>query len=325
MRTSINFPGDLRGVFAVPPLCRTDCASRSIDFEQNKRVVAHIRAAGITRLIYGGNAFLYHITLDEYALLLDWLARLPRDLWVIPSLGPSFGRAYEQARLIRAFHFPCAMVLPCNDPSDAVGLEEGYREIANAAATKLLLYIKDEKSFGADKQQGLDAVGRLVADGVCIGIKYAIVRENPAADDYLAGLLQRVDRSFVISGIGERPAVSHLRDWKLSGFTTGSGCVAPHLSQALFASCERGDFDHADELRSQFIALEDLRDDWGPARVLHAAVGEAQIAQTGRIPPFVSGVSDAQLQTLSGPVRELLAADVSAAEQAASLIVPRRR
>jgi len=322
VKTSINFPDELRGVFAVPPLCRANCASRALDFRQNGLVVKHIRAGGITRLIYGGNAFLYHVTLDEYALLLDWLVRLPGDLWVIPSIGPGFGRACEQARLIHAFHFPCVMVLPCNDPRDAVGLEAGYREIADAAAAKLLLYIKDENSFGADKPRGLDAVGRLVADGVCIGIKYAVVRANPAEDDYLDGLLQRVDRAFVISGIGERPAVTHLRDWKLSGFTTGSGCVAPYLSQALFVACERGDFDHAEELRSQFMALEDLRDAWGPARVLHAAVAEAQIAQTGRIPPFVSGLDDEQLQTLSPVARELLVADVSAAERAASLFVP---
>lgn len=323
MKTSINFPDELRGVFAVPPLCRANNGSRAIDFDQNRLLVEHITSGGITRLIYGGNAFLYHITLDEYALLLDWLGRLPHDLWIIPSMGPSFGRAFEQARLIRAFRFPCAMVLPCNDPRDAAGLEEGYREIAEAAATKLLLYIKDENSFGADKQAGLHAIGRLVEDGLCAGIKYAIVRENPARDDYLDSLLKCVDRALVISGIGERPAVTHLRDWKLPGFTTGSGCVAPHLSQELFASCARGDFDHAEELRSEFMALEDLRDAWGPARVLHTAVAEAQIAQTGRIPPFVSGLNYEQLQAISPVARELLAANrLSADERAASLTVP---
>ncbi len=323
MKTSINFPDDLGGVFAVPPLCRADDSSRAIDFEQNRLLVEHIRSGGVTRLIYGGNAFLYHITLDEYALLLDWLERLPHDLWIIPSMGPSFGRAFEQARLIRAFRFPCAMLLPCNDPRDAAGLEEGYREIAEAAAKKLLLYIKDENSFGADKEAGLDAIGRLVEDGVCIGIKYAVVRENPAVDDYLESLLKRVDRAFVISGIGERPAVTHLRDWKLPGFTTGSGCVAPYLSQELFASCARRDFDLAEELRSEFMALEDLRDVWGPARVLHAAVAAAEIAQTGRIPPFVSGLNQEQVQTLSPVARELLAASrISADERAASLMVP---
>jgi len=288
MRTTAVTPDDLRGVFAVPPLCRERNSTRAVDFIQNERLVNHIRKGGVTRLIYGGNAFLYHLTLDEYAFLLDWLNELDKDLWVIPSLGPSFGRALDHASLINAFEFPCAMALPCNDPRDAEGLEKGYREIAEAAGTRLLLYLKDETSFGMDREKGLDAVGRLVDDGVCIGIKYAVVRQDPVRDAYLESLLRRVDRKFIISGIGERPAVVHLRDWKLPGFTTGSGCIAPRLSRQLFEACGREDFVAADNLRNEFIPLEDLRDAWGPARVLHSAVQLAGIAQTGDVPPFVS-------------------------------------
>ena len=36
------------------------------------------------------------------------------------------------------------------------------------------------------------------------------------------------------------------------------------------------------------MPLEDLRDAWGPARVLHHATELAGIAPTGPIPPFVS-------------------------------------
>ena len=135
---------------------------------------------------------------------------------------------------MRKYRFPAAMLLPCGDPRDADGLERGYREIAEAADTKLIVYLKDEINFGADKNAGLDSIARLVDDGICIGIKYAVVREDPSKDSYLESLLARIDRKFVISGIGERPAVVHLRDWGLSGFTTGSGCVAPRLSQTLF-------------------------------------------------------------------------------------------
>ena len=195
MNTSINFPDDFRGVFAVPPLCRDDNPSRTINFAQNALVVEHIRNGGITRLIYGGNAFLYHTTLDEYAWLVDWAAGLEDDVWVIPSLGPSFGRAIDQAPLIRAFDFPCAMVLPCNDPRDAKGLAEGYRQIAEAAETKLLLYLKDETSFGSDLEEGLDAVGRLFDDGVCIGIKYAASRISNRGSTPLASRLGAVDGS----------------------------------------------------------------------------------------------------------------------------------
>ena len=294
----------LSGVFAVPPLARTP--SGSIDFPQNEAIVRHIKHGGVRRLIYGGNAFLYHIRMLEFEELLEWLVGIDDDLWTIPSLGPSYGRAMDQAVVLKRYSVPCAMVLPCADPRDACGLEQGYREISSTAETKLLLYIKDETNFGADKQRGLDTIARLVDDKVCIGIKYAVVRADPTQDPYLESLLTRVDRKFVISGIGERPAVAHLRDWKLPGFTTGSGCIAPDLSQTLFESCVSGDFESAESLRETFLPLEDLRDAWGPARVLHHATELADIARTGPIPPYVSTLSDDQLAELAPVVKALV-------------------
>jgi len=314
MRTRAISPEGLRGVFAVPPLARRSDSTRALDLKQNDLIVRHIMSGGVTRLIYGGNAFIYHVTQAEYEQLIEWLAGLPESLWVIPSLGPSYGRAMDQARVLRRSNFPCAMVLPVGDPRDASGLEKGYREIAEAAATKLLLYLKDENGLGSDKEAGLDAVARLVDDGVCVGIKYAVVRDDPAQDEYLDGLLRRVDRKLVISGIGERPAVIHLRDWRLPGFTTGSGCLAPHLSQAIFEACARGNFAQAEELRAEFLPLEDLRDAWGPARVLHAAVGQVGIGHTGAIPPFASELSEDQRNELDACAQRLLAADATFSE-----------
>ena len=307
MRTSAIQVEDFRGVFAVPPLARTADATRALDFDRNDVIVRHVISGGIARLIYGGNAFLYHLTLAEYEQLLNWLVGL--DAWVIPSVGPDYGRAMDQSALLRQHRFPCAMVLPCSDPRDASGLERGYREIAAAADTKLILYLKDEDNFGSDKEAGLDTVARLVDDGICIGIKYAVVRTDPARDGYLESLLRRVDRQLVISGIGERPAIVHLRDWRLPGFTTGSGCIAPHLSQMLFAACAGGDFEQAERLRSEFIQLEDLRDRFGPAKVLHSAVELAGIAQTGDVPPYLSSLSSEQLQKISPVARKLFERD----------------
>ena len=298
----------LGGVFAVPPLARHNDTTRSLDFVQNDLVVEHIVEGGITRLIYGGNAFLYHIKLSEYEALLDWLRGLAGELWVIPSVGPSFGRAMDQADLIRKYQFSVVMLLPCSDPRDPVGLGQGYREISDACESKLILYLKEENVFGADKEAGLDVVARLVDDGVCVGIKYAVVRADPKQDPYLEALLARVDRKYVISGIGERPAVVHMRDWKLSGFTTGSGCIAPQLSQQIFEACVRGDYERASAVRERFIAMEDLRDEWGPARVLHHGVELAGIASTGPIPPYVSMLSTDQIEALA-PVAKSLMSD----------------
>jgi dihydrodipicolinate synthase/N-acetylneuraminate lyase len=296
---------DLGGVFAVPPLPRKSDSRRSLDLDAAEAIARHIEAGGITRLLYGGNAFLHHVTADEFAVLAGWLSAFPSSRWAIPSIGPAFGRAMDQARVLRRHPFRCAMILPSGDPRDARGLEAGLREIADAAGLPLILYIKSEDGFGADRERGLDAIGRLMADGVGTAIKYAVVREDPGNDAYLEGLLQRVDRTRVISGMGERPAIVHFRDFRLNGMTTGSGCIAPASCQAMFEACGAGKWSAAEELREMFMPLEDLRDAWGPSRVLHHATELAGVAPTGPIAPFVSALEPGQIDTLAPVARAL--------------------
>ena len=119
MRTEPIHPRDLQGVFPVPPLARKNDGTRAIDFAENDRILSHMVDGGITRFLYGGNAFLYHISLSEYEQLLDWLSGASDDLWMIPSAGPSFGRLIDQAAILRRYKFPCVMALPCGDPRDA--------------------------------------------------------------------------------------------------------------------------------------------------------------------------------------------------------------
>jgi len=293
------------GVFAVPPLPRRRDARRTIDLDAAEAVARHIESGGITRFLYGGNAFLYHATLGEFEMLAGWLASFEAPRWPIPSLGPSFGRALDQARVVARHRFPAVMMLPCGDPRDAKGLEAGYRDVADAAGTPLILYLKSEDAFGADTEAGLDAVGRLIADGVAVAIKYAVVLDDPATDPYLEGLLRRVDRSRVVTGMGERPAIVHLRDFGLTGMTTGSGCIAPRHCQDFFDAANAGEWHSAETLRSIFMPLEDLRDAWGPARVLHAATELAGIAPTGPIPPYVAELEPGQIERLAPVARAL--------------------
>jgi len=306
MRTSPIQASDWCGVFPVPPLARRGDPKRTIDWAENDRLIAHMAAGGMSRFLYGGNAFLYHITLAEYEELLGWLNGLDNAYWAIPSAGPSYGRLIDQAPILRRYNFPAVMHLPCADPRDAAGLESGLRDFAAACGTPLIIYLKEEHNFGANLEAGLDAVARLVKDGICIGIKYAVVRKDPSQDAYLASLLRRVDRSIVLSGIGERPAIIHMRDFGVPGFTTGSGCLAPTLSNRIHKACEEQRYDAAAQSRELFIPHEDLRDAWGPARVLHAATALAGLSATGPIPPFISALTPEQLAQLA-PVAQLLA------------------
>src|SRR3954468_22686669 len=309
MSTTTVSPSDLAGVFAVPPLPRRGDAKRRIDFDAAEAVARHIQDGAITRYLSGGNAVRCRITLDEYETLLGWLDTFEERRWPIPSVGPSFDRAIDQAKLLRRYTFRTVMVLPCNDPRDARGMEAGLRDIADACGVPLILYLKSEDGFGADKEAGLDAVGRLVNDGVAVAIKYAVVLDDPRRDSYLDGLLRRVDRQRVISGMGERPAIVHMREFSLQGFTTGSGCIASRSCTRLFEACGAKDWARAEELRSQFMPLEDLRDAWGPARVLHHATELAGITTTGPIPPYISPLDPDQLEQLGPVARALKNAD----------------
>lgn len=311
MRTRAIERSDWRGVFPVPPLARNNDSKRSLNWAENDRLVKHMSAGGMSRFLYGGNAFLYHITLAEYEDLLAWLNGLDQSFWCIPSAGPSYGRLMDQAPILRKYSFPAVMHLPCADPRDAAGLESGLRDFADACGTPLILYLKEEHNFGANLEAGLDAVARLVNDGLCIGIKYAVVRQDPSTDAYLTSLLKRVDASMVLSGIGERPAIVHLRDFGLPGFTTGSGCLAPSMSNRILEACHAKDYRAAEDLRQQFIAHEDLRDGWGPARVLHAASQLAEVCATGPIPPFISALSEEQLSKLGPVARTLVEQDAA--------------
>ena len=171
MKTTAVVPEDLQGVVAVPPLARKQAPQRPLDFEENDRLLRHMVAGGLARFLYGGNAFLHHLSLAEYEELLDWLAGFPGACWAIPSLGPSYGRARDQAGLLRSHRFPCALALPCGDPRDAAGLEVGLREVAEAAGLGLILYLKEEGNFGSDIEAGLDAMARLVEAKICVAIE----------------------------------------------------------------------------------------------------------------------------------------------------------
>ncbi len=307
MKTSSVTLEDLQGVFPVPPLARKNNSKRELDLDQNENVVRHLANGGMTRFLYGGNAFLYHITLVEYEQMLEWLTGFADNLWAIPSFGPSYGRSMDQALLLKKYKFPAAMHLPCGDPRDSAGLEQGLREIHDAAQTPLILYLKEENNFGADKEKGLDVVAKLVEEKICVAIKYAVVRDNPQEDLYLASLLKRVDKNRVVSGIGERPAIIHMHDWELPGFTTGSGCIAPRQTNKLFEACANKQFEIAEEIRAKFIPLEDLRDAWSPAKVLHHATSLCGISNVGTLPPFLSALSDEQLLQIEPVAKTLLA------------------
>jgi dihydrodipicolinate synthase/N-acetylneuraminate lyase len=136
-----------------------------------------------------------------------------------------------------------------------------------------------------------------------------VVRKDTSDDPYLRTLTSLVDPRKVISGIGEQPAIVHVRDFGLGGFTSGCVCVAPTLSQAMLAAVTRQDWVEAERIRAIFRPLEDLRNAINPIRVLHQAVESAGIAETGPLLPLLTTVGAEHVPAIAAAAQALLAAD----------------
>lgn len=286
-------------VIAVPPVARDQDLRWNVT--ENAKLIRHLEAGGITTLLYGGNAALAHVSLSEYPALLKFLSDSVSDRTVVvPSVGPHFGMAMDQAEILRDYAFPTVMLLPSKDAMTPTGLATGIRRFVDRLGKPIVLYIKQ------DGMIDVETVKRLMNDGLLSWIKYAIVRKAPSQDPYLASMIDAIGPSLIVSGMGEQPAIVHMRDFKLAGFTAGCVCVAPALSTSLLQAILRKDFAAAECIRQQFAPLESLRDQINPVRVLHAAVKLAGIADTGPITPFWSPVSATEEQAIEAAAKELL-------------------
>ena len=291
-----------RSVMAVPPLART--VAGGIDPAANERIIRHLERGGVSLLLYGGNANIYHLPLGEYEPLLAMLAQTASpDTLVVPAAGPTFGLLLEHAQVIRRHRFQTVMVLPQQGITTSAGVATGVRRFVEAAGVPALLYIKHDGFI-----EPADAA-RLCRDGLISAIKYATVRPDPAHDPYLRELVGLVDPEIIISGIGEQPAIVHMRDFGLGGFTTGCGCVAPKLSQAMLAAIRAKQWAEAERIRRVFEPLENLRNAINPIRVLHEAVTAAGIAATGPLQPLLDNVEERHRPAIAAAARALVAAD----------------
>lgn len=275
-----------RSVIAVPPLARD--ANLEIVESENATLIRHIEAGGVSNLLYGGNANLFHCRVSEYQGLLEILERSSgKDTWVIPSVGPAWGMAMDQASLIAETDFPSAMLLPMQGAVTSDGVIEGAKRLAGALGKPAILYIRQENYVYPD------ALGRLVDEGTVACVKYAVARGDPSQDEYLSRLVGAIDPKLVVSGIGEQPAIAHMREFGLAGFTAGLVCLTPERTQRMLRRIQDGDFESAEAIRSSYEELEGLRNAINPIRALHEMVTLSGIADMGPQLPLLSGLSEA--------------------------------
>jgi 4-hydroxy-tetrahydrodipicolinate synthase len=311
MKTSTVHSSDLlRCPLALPPMARTK--GGEIAKVEQAKILTWLRSGGITTFLYGGCANFFNQGVRHYADTLDVIEELAQsDDWVIPTIGPDFGKAMDQAEILKSRHFPSAMLLPLT-PVTAAGVSTGLRRLSDTIGKPLMVFFKSPDYVTAAD------LASMIKDGVLCCVEYGIGGSKEKAEPFLAELLDRAGNAdAIIDGAGERTITTHAR-FGLKGYTSGSGVVAPHLTMALLAAVKRGDLDEADRLRAYFLELEGLRQANAPIPVLHDAVRLAGIADTGPIGPFFSNVSDEHvLKAIIAAVTKLRSASLAQAKLAA--------
>lgn len=300
MKTTPVTTADLqRSVIAVPPLARH--ADLSLNEAANRALLRHLEDGGVRNVMYGGNANFYNVGVSEYARIVDFLAEAAGpDTWVLPSAGPDYGKLMDQAAILRSRDFPTAMLLPMSFPYTDAGLADGVRRFSDALGKPAVVYIKNVDYLAPA------TVARLIEEGRIAALKYAAVRPDPTDDPYLAALREAVDAKWIVSGIGERPAIEHCRAFGLKTFTSGSVCIAPRGSMRLLRLLGEGRYDEAEKVRQRYLPLEDCRDGISPIRVLHDAVTLSGVADMGPMLPLLTGLEPAEREQVAPVARALL-------------------
>ncbi|MGF7160864.1 dihydrodipicolinate synthase/N-acetylneuraminate lyase [Rhodoligotrophos appendicifer] len=288
-----------KSVIAVPPLARHQ--DLSLNHSANTALIRHLEEGGVSTLMYGGNANFYNVSIGEYGKILDMLLKAAAgSTWIIPAIGPDFGKMMDQADILRSSPCPTPMVLPASGIFTVAGVADGIARVAERLGRPVIVYLRAENYLTPE------AVASLFAAGVVTAVKYAIVREDPRQDAYLERLMSMVDSSRIISGMGEGPALVHWRQFGLRAFTSGSVSIAPKSSTAILDALKAGDFGKAERLREAFLPFERLRDSINPIRVLHDGVSLSGVADMGPILPLLSPLDASERSLVEPAARDLL-------------------
>lgn len=298
-------------VVAVPPIALN--ADLSVNVEANAAIIRHIESGGINILLYGGNANLYHYGLADYQAAMEAIIAVARpDTHLITSIGPDFGKAMAQARMVRDLGFKNVMLLPMQFPADSTGVANGVRRLAEVLGEGLVLYLKRENYLDPDE------LARLVAEKAVCFVKYAVERRDAADDAYLDAVLAAIGTDMIASGMGETPIHDHIGVRKLTTYTSGAVCIAPATSLELLALYKAGRNDEAHALSRPFLAFEKVRAQSGGLQVLHDGIRLSGIADTGPLMPMISNLATDKLAPVQAVVDALNEAEAACRQRTAA-------
>ena len=245
-----------------------------------------------------GTGLVYDICLEDYeAVVSTFVDAAGDEAWIVPGIGPGFGRSLEMGRIAQSLGVAGVMIMPIVGPASAEGVFNGLKEITKAVQLPTILY-----------QRRLDimpvsSVVRLCEMDNVVGLKYAV--EDSEAFEAIAK--KAGDRAAMICGMAEDPCITYMERGAV-GFSSGMANFVPRMSLTLLRRFASGDRAEAERLRALMVPFEDFR---GERRArystsaLHAAMDYAGLAG-GPVIPFAADVAAEDLPRLHAMVERLI-------------------
>lgn len=261
---------------------------RQVDLEGVQKNVRHLIQHGIDFIMPEcGTGMVYDASLEEYEAVVGTFLDAAGDAaYIVPGIGPGFGRSLEMGHIARSLNVAGVMIMPVVGPASANGVYNGFREIAKVVQLPTLLYQRRLDIMPVE-----DVISLCGMDEV-VGLKYAV--EDLNAFDRIVE--QAGDRAAMVCGMAEDPCIDYMTHGAV-GFSSGMANFVPRMSLTLHQKFAAGDRTEAERLRALMVPFEDFRGENGArysGSALHAAMDYAGLSG-GPIIPFAEEVGPQDL------------------------------
>ena len=261
---------------------------RQADLEGIRKNVRYLIQHGVDFIMPEcGTGMVYDASLEEYEAVVGTFLDAAGDAaYIVPGIGPGFGRALEMGHIARSLGVAGVMIMPVVGPASANGVYNGFREIAKTVQLPTVLYQRRLDIMPTD-----DVISLCELDEV-VGLKYAV--EDL---DTFDRIVERAgDRAAMVCGMAEDPCIDYMAHGAV-GFSSGMANFVPRMSLTLHDKFATGDGAEAERLRALMVPFEDFRGENGArysGSALHAAMDYAGLCG-GPVIPFAEDVGPEDL------------------------------
>ena len=272
---------------------------RQVDLDGARQNVRHLIEHGADFIMPEcGTGLVYDATLEEYeAVVGAFVDAAGDDAYVVPGIGPGFGRSLEMGKIAQSLGVAGVMIMPIVGPASAAGVRQGLAEISRQVQLPTVLYQRRLDIMPVE-----DVVDLCKMDEV-VGLKYA-VEDLDTFKRIVDGAGQD---AAMVCGMAEDPCIDYMKNGAI-GFSSGMANFVPRMSLKLLREFAAGNKAEAARLRELMVPFEDFRGENGArysGSALHVAMDYCKLGG-GPVIPFAQDVAEEDMPRVNAMMDVLM-------------------